>query len=475
VPAVGAIEGINSMKRLLAVVGVIALLATVSVVATSSPSAAAEPIRVNVENTDVSSTIDVTFTGCGWTDGPHSVAPSSAIDVELNGGCVLWSVIGVDQLGQCTVLGDYGIAEVPDGRGVSVQDGEGTPFPRPPGNVLSDMITPDGRWFLNFDTEDCVSNNDLRIDKNMEYELDEFAGNLMTWDFTITAVKFPSRVADDGACGGSNTTASIDGVPDNSTEAVVSVLNGYIHQNQLIPCVYAVTETVPIGWTLTGIDFDDNDSYCAGPDFRPAHDSDYLPTHDNDSATAWVAVQYNNRNGSLRDYCEIDFYNALDPVPLVVTKTFTGRDYYTTIDRADFHIYTPGLCGTFPMDPFGGLLGSVGVFRTINASQLPQVVAALPNTIVAGPNGPCTYRVQENNAPEGCTAMDPTGSNADGPYWEQTWVPGETTEFTFNIVNDCAEAPEPTPEPTVAPTSTPKKPGAKKPSGGGSAAPKFTG
>jgi hypothetical protein len=49
-------------------------------------------------------------------------------------------------------------------------------------------------------------------------------------------------------------------------------------------------------------------------------------------------------------------------------------------------------------------------------------------------------------------------------------VPGVTTEMTFNIVNDCAE-----PEPQVAPTVGPKKPGAKKPAGGGTAAPKFTG
>jgi hypothetical protein len=275
---------------------------------------------------------------------------------------------------------------------------------------------------------------------------------------------------DTGVCSESNQVLTLDfnGNYDLGDGEVVwnfdgeraEVLNGYVEGNKVVPCIFAVTELLPVGWHLLDIEVASNPRCGPGGP---------LPSISFDNATAVVTPQFGESD------CEVDFYNGMVPVPLIVTKTFTGRDYYTTIDRADFHLYTPGLCGTFPMDPFGGLLGSIGVFRTINASQLPQVVMALPTIIPAGPAGSCTYRIQENNAPDGCVALDPDGSNADGPYWEQTWVFGETTEMNFNIVNDCAETPEPTPTPDVAPTTTPKKPGAKKPSSGGTAAPKFTG
>jgi len=254
---------------------------------------------------------------------------------------------------------------------------------------------------------------------------------------------------------------------------VVEVLNGYILNNEIVKCWYAVVEEGPAaGWTLDAIDANNHQS-CG---------TDNGPDEDLDLQMGLVSPQ---------DYddCDVDFDNSLDHIPLTVTKTFVGRDYYTTVDRADFHLNTPGLCGNFPFDPFGGLLGSVGVFRTINAAQDPQLVIWLPHVPAAfwtldhifidddddKTAGACTYRIQENNAPEGCVAVSPDGSTADGPYWEQTWAPG-TTEFLFNIVNDCSP-PEPDPTPEVAPTTAPKghEAGAKKPSSGGTAAPKFTG
>jgi hypothetical protein len=170
---------------------------------------------------------------------------------------------------------------------------------------------------------------------------------------------------------------------------------------------------------------------------------------------------------------------------VIVTKTFVGRDEYTTSERADFHVWMPNHCSGISIDPFGNLLGSTGTFRTVNASPDTQFVIGpegihpLPSKYLdynatfdsSGDVVKCTVRVQETHAPAGCTPLDNTGSNADGPYWEQSWDVGMIS-MEFNIVNDCTE---PTPEPTVAPTSVPKKPGAKKPSGGGSTAPKFTG
>ena len=69
---------------------------------------------------------------------------------------------------------------------------------------------------------------------------------------------------------------------------------------------------------------------------------------------------------------------APNPVPITVTKTFVGRTEYTTTDRADFHVFTPGKCLGTPIDPFGNLLGSNGLFRTVNASQDTQYVIAPP-------------------------------------------------------------------------------------------------
>ena len=40
------------------------------------------------------------------------------------------------------------------------------------------------------------------------------------------------------------------------------------------------------------------------------------------------------KDDAIRDRL-VEFKNELDPVPLTVTKTFTGREYYTTVDRAE--------------------------------------------------------------------------------------------------------------------------------------------
>ena len=436
------------MKRLLAILGVFALLGTLFVVATASPSAA-DTAGWTAENDGTTGTILVTAVPAVGDTVTWKVGPSSTVGKKLQTG-VKYTITASDADGKCLVNG--GSVETIYDKGA---------------------WDPYEMWTWSVDTKTCATTNKIRIDKNVDHELDRHAGELMTWEYTITAVKWPSLAADTSACAGSNTTATVVGIPDGDAEETnVTVLNGYPVAGKIFPCVYQVTENVPTGWTLDHIDFHTN-SYCGDQIIDPEHSSDSLPTHDEDAATAWVMVQ-----GASED-CEVNFDNTLDHIPLTVTKTFTGREYYTTVDRADFHIYTPGLCGALPIDPFGGLVGNVGIYRTINASQQTQVVAWLPDTLAAGGHGPCTYRVQENNAPEGCVAVNPSGSDADGPYWEKTWKPGKTTAFNFNIVNDCAEVvPDPTPDPTVAPTTAPKKPGtpgAKKPSGGGSAAPKFTG
>jgi hypothetical protein len=317
---------------------------------------------------------------------------------------------------------------------------------------------------------------------------DDPEGQLTTWTFTFA----PS----DDRCTDANVyELTGDDLPPpaaaESDEARFPVIVGYVEDNAIVGCEYTVVETQVVGWTLTDLDPDNSPGQCWDLDIPTLTAiADTLCMTDNFIGCDSAADDGEDVSaGSCHEpRADINFENKLDPIPLTVTKTFTGRDYYTTVDRADFHLYTPGLCGAVPFDPFGGLLGSIGVFRTINASQLPQIVLAKPYVRGArfvGPEiggerlaGACTYRVQENNAPEGCVALNPDGSNADGPYWEQTWIPGETVAFNFNIVNDCAETPEPTPTPDVAPTTTPKKPGApgaKKPSGGGTAAPKFTG
>ncbi|MGI9624467.1 MAG: hypothetical protein ACR2PK_16670, partial [Acidimicrobiales bacterium] len=480
------LEGVKQMKRLLAVLGVFALLGTLFVLASSSPSSAeptnSVPIGNVYTNNGSGNPISVTATGCGYTGETALTATPAEIpgatdgtangSILLDPGCEEFTVTAVDSLGQCTVESQ------PVSSGVST-DGLWV-------QSNSQVVPGNFRGQVNFrTTNDCAKNNDITIDKDITdgstISIDSAAGSLTTFNYSITAWKdsIAGGADTDSPCAGSNTTASTVGATGPggfpTGRITVEVLNGYIVNNAVQTCWYGVFEEVPTGWTLARIDATNGDGSCGtnnGPDSNV------------DAGVALVGPQTVIGGAAQSDNCDVDFDNELDPVPLTVTKTFTGRDYYTTIDRADFHVFSPGLCSGIPFDPFGGLLGSVGVFRTINASQLPQVVLATPDTIVAGwsfADGdvavPCTYRVQENNAPEGCTALNPDGSNADGPYWEQTWAPG-TTEFVFNIVNDCAETPEPTPEPTVAPTSTPKKPGtpgAKKPSGGGTAAPKFTG
>jgi hypothetical protein len=453
------------MKRFLAILGAFALLGTLFVLATSASPAAAnhvDDIKVNVENKSGSSTLDVTSNSPNCGDGQGaSLAPGTSQNLYLNGDCNDWSVTAVDAAGKCTIEGVYGNWEA--GREASQAGGKSLPYP--PGNVLSGIKLGFGYW-INFDTAKCiVEGTGLHVEKFVDFP---FTAEAALTDFTVIVTPlnadFDAPQEEGGPCTAASThTLTPDMGPRFEYVYDAAWIDPIVLQyitagNGFGTCAYGVSELVPTGWS-----FYDYESNCdVGFD---------------DSITPTVIVV---PVGAFDGDCNVYLENVLDPIPLTVTKTFTGRDHYTTVDRADFHLYTPGLCGNLPFDPFGGLLGSVGLFRTINASQLPQVVMYLPHVPGAlwglgGDAGVCTYRVQENNAPEGCTAVAPDGSNADGPYWEQTWVPGATTEFTFNIVNDCADTPEPTPEPTVAPTSTPKKPGAKKPSGGGTAAPKFTG
>lgn len=308
---------------------------------------------------------------------------------------------------------------------------------------------------LNDDAERCLTPKlDLEIDKDVS-EWDNAAGQLTTFTFAVTPNSESCTDAQSiDLLGG-------EGVPDQSMK-VLSVISSFMQNNAVRSCKYTVAEDVPAGWSFSHFDLDDG-----------------VWTLNEASAKATVDARASYFEDGEAD---INFWNDLDAVPIYVDKTFTGRDYYTTIDRSDFHLWLPGLCGQILVDPFGGLLGSVGIFRTINASQETQIVWALPDSVVAadGPRGPqpCTYRLQENNAPDGCVAVSPDGEDADGPYWEQTWVPGETTAFVFLVVNDCTP-PDATPTPTVAPTTAPAPPGSKKgaaqPSGGASTVPKFTG
>jgi hypothetical protein len=419
-----------------------AVLATLFVVATVSP-ASADTARLTVYNTRSNrGPIEVTASSpCG--EIVKAVAPAGSQPFDLDESCN-WLLVAVDAAGRCLVNN----AEPPNSVGTSTTPG-------PDDNKAQVIMTdsgaePDALGFYNTGGNCVLEPVHIQLEKEVPEE-DFHAALLSEFTYTVTPLNkvLDGHQAGDGPCTADAGPYSVSPASPVATEPLI---REYIENNTIFDCYYAVSELIPVGWTQV-----DWASFCG--EFEP------------DAPVPTIIIL----NGG---QCDARFVNELDPIPLTVAKTFVGREYYTTIDRADFHMYTPGLCGAFPMDPFGGLLGSVGVFRTINASQLPQVVIALPTIIAAGPNGPCTYRIQENNAPDGCVALDPDGSNADGPYWEQTWVPGETTEMNFNIVNNCAEVPEPTPEPTVAPTTTPKKPGApgaKKPSGGGTAAPKFTG
>ncbi|MGI9611223.1 MAG: hypothetical protein ACR2NL_13095 [Acidimicrobiia bacterium] len=464
------------MKRAVALIGVLALLGTLFVLASSSP-ASAEPNSVEVQNahgwpTDSANPITVTAAGCGWTREavPVEIAANATGQIELDTSCDGWVITAVDSTGACTIEYDAGV--LPD-----QVSAEGTWLP-------GDSVEVDGNYdgAVAFRTSNtCAREFPYEISKDMTkyYEdndrSDDPAGALTTFTFEFAN--------DDDRCteGATYTVTGEDlppPEPHGSDDVDFPVISGYIENNMLVACNYTTTEIgPPPGWTLDMIFVSDGES-CTEVTLSEAK-----------AETDGVCAAEESGGD---DKYEVNFLNSLDPIPLTVTKTFVGRDYYTTVDRGDFHMFMPGLCGNIPVDPFGGLLGSVGVFRTINASQYPQIVFALPSVPAAlytepkleefegrndPPAAPCTYRVQENNAPEGCVALDPTGSDADGPYWEQTWVSGETLAFDFNIVNDCSD-PEPTPEPTVAPTTTPKKPGtpgAKKPSSGGSAAPKFTG
>jgi hypothetical protein len=324
----------------------------------------------------------------------------------------------------------------------------------------------------------CVQDKNLDIHK---YTDNDAQASFTTFNFNVDAwsAYLPGVADTTCACADSTTTASTVG----ETDAPVSldVLNGYLvpASNSLVSCNYKVTEDVPAGWTLYDWGWEPK---CNGHS-RNGEDGAVLAVMQAD--TIQNSPKGNPSEGPAN--CNVWFDNEANPVPIIVTKTFVGRTEYTTLDRADFHVFTPGDCSGIPIDPFGNLLGSTGIFRTVNASQDTQFVIAPYGTSDALPYKfartaewnladeavKCTTRVQETHAPDGCTPQGATGSNADGPYWEQTWDVGMES-LVFPIVNDCTA---PTPEPSVAPTSVPKKgaPGAKKPSGGGTAAPKFTG
>ena len=422
------------MKRLLAILGVFALLGTLFVVATASPSAA-DTAGWTAKNDGTTGTILVTAKPAVGDTVTWKVGPSSTVGKKLQTG-VKYTITASDADTKCLVNG--GSVETIYDKGA---------------------WDPYEMWTWSVDTGNCVGTMTIETEKRTDHPLDSHAVELSSYVMAIAAntagLGTENSTPQSAQCLPEPIVITQNGGPDN--DVTTTVPSSVIYKGKVELCHYLVIEGLaPEGQTCVDV------TGQLGPAVFPPT----LPQGECAGAT----------NGAIKTEV-ITFWNDLDHVPMTVTKTFTGREYYTTVDRGDFHIYTPGLCGALPIDPFGGLIGNVGIYRTINASQSPQVVAWLPDILKAGGHGPCTYRVQENNAPDGCTAVAPDGSDADGPYWDQTWAPGMTA-MTFNIVNDCAEVPEPTPEPTVAPTTAPKKPGApgaKKPSGGGSAAPKFTG
>jgi hypothetical protein len=419
------------MKRLLCVLGMFGLFAVGQAVVASSPAAAAGSAQIHNEGP-----VDLTVTAANTACDPvtTTVRANSTRNMSLDSDCVY----RFTAVGKCVVE-------------TYIDDGWR------PTNMTALLAgdTVEVRFRGVQSAETCLSGNlGLEIDKDVP-DADDAAGQLTTFTFDLT----PSS----DSCTAAQTIDLVggEGTPDLSMK-IVQVVSSYIDNNSVMSCKYTVAENVPMGWAFSHFDVDEG-SWSL------------------DEAAAKATL---DARASLLDdgRADINFWNDLEDVPIYVDKTYEGRDYYTTVDRSDFHLWLPGHCGQVPVDPSGGLLGSAGIFRTINASQEAQVVWALPDSIVAadGPRGPqpCTIRLQENNMPEGCTASDADGEDADGPYWEQTWVPNETTAFVFLVVNECAEpVPEPTPtaSPTAGPQSTDAKKGHSMPSGGGSTAPKFTG
>lgn len=433
------------LKKALSIVGACGLLLS-ALALVGTPASAATTAFTAINRGD--DPLDVVAdSACSKEEA--TVAADSQSVLSLDTACN-YTVTVTDAAGLCTVEGRE-----------SSEDGWSTSGYQVAVSVDDGGADPD-RWRFRT-TGDClVPTAVIEIDKDVESEVDEYAAAQTTFTFSVTPWDLTNSkaLADGGACSDQSTQSGQGGTDGAGSIAQVTVVNGFIAANAIAYCSYAVTESVPKGWTLIEVDADEE---C-----DESEDTDEIKRSIELLAEATVILTPTFVGGDEDDECEAEFVNDLNPLPLSVTKTFVGRDFYTTVDRADFHLFTPGFCGSFAIDPFGGLIGSEGVYRTINASQLSQVVIALLDAPAAGPNGVCTYRIQENGMPEGCTALDPEGSDADGPYWEQTWVPGETTNFVFNIVNDCSR-----PEPTPDPDSDHLLPGGKKP--GGDLNPKFTG
>ena len=379
------------MKRLLAIFGVFALLGTLFVIATAVPSAAGTA-GWTAKNTGTTGTIQVIATPATGEVVKWKVGPASTAGKKLQTG-VEYSITAVDADHRCTV--DGGTL-----KGVIYSSGSW--------NVKS------GSWSV---TKTCAAQGSIVTQKRSTHVFDRGAVKQSTYKFSIAPTTDNPDTAQKNdwpwanQCGDPLIVTQKGG---KANDVKTSVPASVIYKNEVKPCPYNVVElTPPAGQKCV---YPNASSF--GPSQAPAVCGTLVVGPDNPTY--------------------VEFGNKVKKVPLTVTKTFRGRDYYTTVDRADFHIYTPGLCGTLPIDPFGGLLGSAGVYRTINASQSPQIVIYLPDILKAGGTGRCTYRVQENNLPQGCTAVNPTGRNADGPYWEKTWKPGMTA-MVFDIVNNCSQ------------------------------------
>jgi hypothetical protein len=487
------------MKRILAILGVLALLGTLFVFAAPTASAGdPPPEQLQIMNRGDDDIHITSISGCNWNGSPKlpaTVGAGKSVWAQFDkpgSGCEA-TVVAADADLKCTML-------------ASRSDEPGANTPTVDSNTVVKIygIGFGTAYFMTSDN--CVKDNDLdivkvitTIDPDTGYRTPLAQAALTEFDFTVKAwaESFAGGADTTSDCAGSNTSLTVGGEGFGfnfgffADGGLVDVLNGYVdtEENEIVPCYFRVAEDeLPAGWKFTFFN-----AFNGASPGEPGFVECVLDTDDDQRAQLTEPqLQDPIEDGA----CGVAFQNAALPVPIIVTKTFVGRTEYTTLDRADFHVFTPGNCSGIPIDPFGNLLGSTGLFRTVNASQDTQFVIAPPGTSdalpyafaqTAGPSVPegaspadepvkCTTRVQETHAPDGCTPLGATGSNADGPYWEQTWDVGMES-MVFPIVNDCAEV---IPEPSVAPTSVPKKgaaakPGAKKPSGGGTAAPKFTG